>query len=95
MSAWVSLSLLFTLSAPLPGALGLRLVRGGEPQTGLRVTLESSALALEGETGADGVARFVGVPPGAYVLKADSLEWDLVLTSEIETLTLDLDAPAI
>ena len=95
MSASFGLSLLFVISASLPGALGLRFVRGGEPETGLRVTLESSGVTLEGETAADGVARFVGVPPGAYVLKADSLEWDLVLTSETLLLTLDLDGHPI
>ena len=95
MSASFGLSLLFVISASLPGALGLRFVRGGEPEMGLRVTLESSGVTLEGETAADGVARFVGVPPGAYVLKADSLEWDLVLTSETLLLTLDLDGHPI
>src|SRR3972149_2629410 len=91
MSASLTLALLLAVS----GSLGLRFVRGGEPETGLRVTLESSGIALEGETGADGVARFVGVPPEAYLLRAGSLEWDLVLTSETEMLTLDLDAPPI
>jgi hypothetical protein len=91
MSASLTLALLLAVS----GALGLRFVRGGEPETGLRVTLESAGVALEGETGADGVARFLGVPPGAYSLKADSLEWELVLSSETEILTLDLDARPI
>src|SRR3970040_1844899 len=91
MSASLTLALLLAVS----GALGLRFVRGSEPETGLQVTLESSGVALEGETGSDGVAWFLGVPPGAYLLKADSLEWDLVLTSETEMLTLDLDAPPI
>ncbi len=91
MSVSFALALLLAVS----GALGLRFVRGGEPERGLGVTLESSGVAFEGETGDDGVARFLGVPPGAYLLKAGSLEWDLVLASETEMLTLDLDAPAI
>ncbi len=91
MSAAFALSVLLAL----PGALGLRFVRGGEPETGLRVTLESSEVAFEQETGADGVVRFLGVPPGAYVLNADSLEWDLILTSETLLLTLDLDGRPI
>jgi len=91
MSVTFALSILLAL----PGALGVRFLRGGEPESGLQVTLEGSEIAREGETGSDGGVRFLGVPPGAYVLKADSLEWDLVLTSETELLTLDLDAPAI
>jgi len=95
MSASFTLSLLFAVAGSLPGALGLKLVRGGEPQAGIRVTLEGSGFSVEEETGGDGVARFRGVPPGVYRLKADSLSWDLVLASETEMLTLDLEAPAI
>ena len=95
MSTGLSFCLLFALSASLPGALGLRFVRGGEPQAGLRVTLEGSGFAVEEETGGDGVARFRGVPPGAYLLKAGSHSWDLVLASETEILTLDLEAPGV
>ncbi|HEY7698878.1 MAG TPA: hypothetical protein VIE88_10710, partial [Vicinamibacteria bacterium] len=92
MPASFTLAVLYALSA-LPGTLAIRFLRGGELETGLPVTLQSSALTLEGKTGDDGVARFLGLPPGSYSLKADSLEWDLVLASETELLTLDLDAP--
>src|SRR3990172_4085330 len=88
-------SLTLALGLAVTGALGLRFVRGGKPETGLRVTLESAGVALEGETGADGVARFLGVPPEAYLLRAGSLEWDFVLICETVMLTLDLDAPPI
>ncbi len=84
---------LFALASSLPGALGIRLVRGGEPQAGHRVTLASTEIHLESDTREDGVARFLGVPPGSYQLRAGGLEWDLALSSEISTLTLDLDAP--
>ena len=46
MSASFALAVLYALSA-LPGTLAIRFLRGGEPETGLRVTLESSALTLE------------------------------------------------
>ncbi len=84
---------LFVLSTALPGALGFRLVGGDEPQAGLRVTLSNEEIHMASETGVDGVARFLGVPPGAYRVSAIGLEWDLVVTSEMSTLTLDLDAP--
>ncbi len=51
MSAAVLFSLVAALVAPLPGALGLRLVRGGEPQGSLRVSLDSGAIHLESDTG--------------------------------------------
>ncbi len=93
MSVAVLFSLVAALVAPLPGALGLRLIRGGEPQGGLRVTLESGAIRLESDTGIDGVARFLGVPPGPCKVSAGGRVWDLVVSSELTTLTLDLDAP--
>ncbi len=65
MSVCFALSLLFPLSASLPGTLGLRFVREGEPVAGLRVTLESSNIFFERETASDGAARFTGVPPGS------------------------------
>ena len=95
MTGWFSFSLLFALSASLPGSLVLRFVRGGAPEAGLRVTLEGSAMTLEEVTGEDGVARFLGVAPGAFALKADVLEWELDVTSETGMLTFDLDAPPI
>jgi hypothetical protein len=85
-------ALLLALLASLPGSLSIRLVRGDEPQAALRVTLDG-ADDRESETGTDGVARFLDVPPGAYRLSAGGLEWDLSVTPELSTLTLDLDAP--
>jgi hypothetical protein len=90
----MGLHLLLLISTSLPGALSVRFLRGSEPEKGLRVRLESSALALEEETGDDGVARFLGVPPGAYVVKAGALEWDVVVASESEARTFDLGAPS-
>ncbi len=86
-------SFLFMVTTSVSGILSVRLLRGGEPAVGLRVTLESAADSREGVTGHDGVARFLGVPPGAYTLKADAFEWDLVLTEETRLLTFELDSP--
>ena len=85
--------LLALWASSLPGALSVRIVRGDVPHPSLRVALESPEHDLESETDLDGVARFLGVPPGAYRIRAGGLEWDLALSSELESLTLDLDAP--
>jgi hypothetical protein len=77
----------------LLAALSVRVVRGGEPVADFALRLESSSSAFEEATGDDGVSRFIGIPPGAWVLKAGSLECALLLTSEAEILTIDLDAP--
>jgi hypothetical protein len=82
------LSLLLAL-----GSLGIRFERAGTPLPGLRVALESAGAGFQAETGADGVAWFRGVPAGPSVLRANANAWDLIVTSGVQMLTVDLDAP--
>ncbi|MGH9337266.1 MAG: hypothetical protein ACRD21_26260, partial [Vicinamibacteria bacterium] len=75
----------------------LRLLRGGEPEAGLAVTLASaeSGYTATGATDSAGVVRFQDLEPGRYVLTSGASEWSLVLTSEMELLTFDLAAPPV
>jgi hypothetical protein len=72
-------------------SLSLRVLRAGRPAAGLKVRLG----ALEKETDAFGVVRFRGLEPGAHVVATGSVQWTIVLSSEAETRTVDLESPSI
>jgi hypothetical protein len=82
--------LLIPLAVSVP-SLSLRVLRAGQPASGITVRLG----ALERETDASGVVRFRDLEPGAHVVAAGSLQWTIVLSSEAEVRTIDLEAPSI